>query len=83
LLSASALPQSHFHDCEDWEKDLLARGIEAGCKIFTHEMAQTASTVSLSILVTIEMLNAFNRSVRAIACTTVCMVSPSLMARPS
>ena len=53
--------QSHFHDCENWESSLLERGLTAGCKIFTHEMAQTASTVSLSILVTIEMLNAFNR----------------------
>ena len=56
--------QSHFHDCENWEAELVARGITAGCKIFTHEMAQTASTVSLSILVTIEMLNAYNRYVR-------------------
>lgn len=39
-------------------------------------MAQTASTVSLSILVTIEMLNAFNRSVRANARAAGCAGVP-------
>lgn len=44
---------SHYHLC-------ATEFPEIGCQMFTNVMAQTASTVSLSILVTIEMLNAFN-----------------------
>jgi len=44
---------SHFHSCS-------AQFPEIGCEIFANEAAQAASTVSLSILVVIEMLNAMN-----------------------
>ena len=43
----------HFHSCE-------ARFPEIGCEMFANSSAQAASTVSLSILVVIEMLNAMN-----------------------
>ncbi|KAJ0121571.1 hypothetical protein J7T55_008735 [Diaporthe amygdali] len=43
----------HFHRCS-------AEFPEIGCQMFTNDMAKSASTVSLSILVTIEMLNAMN-----------------------
>jgi Ca2+ transporting ATPase len=44
---------SHFHQC--------AREFpEIGCEIFSNDAAKSASTVSLSILVVIEMLNAMN-----------------------
>lgn len=33
---------------------------EVGCEIFTNEMARRATTMSLSILVTVEMFNAMN-----------------------
>jgi len=33
---------------------------EIGCEMFTNHMARSASTISLSILVVIEMLNACN-----------------------
>lgn len=50
---------SHFHDCAStFESELTSRALS--CGIFTGSMAETASTVSLSILVTIEMFNAFN-----------------------
>eukprot|EP00160_Parvularia_atlantis_P015995 Unigene4852_Nuclearia_a/m.14844 Unigene4852_Nuclearia_a/g.14844 ORF Unigene4852_Nuclearia_a/g.14844 Unigene4852_Nuclearia_a/m.14844 type:complete len:1054 (-) Unigene4852_Nuclearia_a:149-3310(-) len=49
---------SHFHSCEEEFAKELASGLT--CGIFTGTMAETASTVSLSILVTIEMFNAFN-----------------------
>ncbi|KAI1500114.1 calcium-transporting ATPase sarcoplasmic/endoplasmic reticulum type [Biscogniauxia marginata] len=44
---------SHFHRCS-------AEFSEIGCQIFGNDMAKAASTVSLSILVVIEMLNAMN-----------------------
>jgi Ca2+ transporting ATPase len=44
---------SHFHQCS-------AKFSEIGCQMFTDDMAKSASTVSLSILVVIEMLNAMN-----------------------
>jgi Ca2+ transporting ATPase len=44
---------SHFHQCS-------AQFSEIGCQMFTNDMAKAASTVSLSILVVIEMLNAMN-----------------------
>jgi Ca2+ transporting ATPase len=44
---------SHFHQCS---KDFP----EIGCQMFSNDMAKSASTVSLSILVVIEMLNAMN-----------------------
>ncbi|KAL5117176.1 hypothetical protein ACEQ8H_004864 [Pleosporales sp. CAS-2024a] len=44
---------SHFHQC--------SRSFpEIGCDMFSNDMAKSASTVSLSILVVIEMLNAMN-----------------------
>jgi len=48
---------SHFHDCENFVSQLPA-GLN--CDIFTNHYAEHASTISLSILVTIEMFNAFN-----------------------
>ncbi|KAL6868978.1 hypothetical protein ACO1O0_000301 [Amphichorda felina] len=44
---------SHFHHCS-------ADFPEIGCQMFTNDMAKAASTVSLSILVVIEMFNAMN-----------------------
>ena len=44
---------SHFHQCS-------SRFPEVGCEIFANSHAKTASTISLSILVVIEMLNAVN-----------------------
>lgn len=44
---------SHFHRCS-------AQFSEIGCEMFSNDMAQSASTVSLSILVVIEMFNAMN-----------------------
>ncbi|KAJ5947040.1 Sarcoplasmic/endoplasmic reticulum calcium ATPase 1, partial [Penicillium verhagenii] len=44
---------SHFHRCS-------SQFPEIGCEMFTNDMAKSASTVSLSILVVIEMLNAMN-----------------------
>ncbi|KAH2721260.1 hypothetical protein KXW29_000941 [Aspergillus fumigatus] len=44
---------SHFHKCS-------AQFPEIGCEMFSNEMSRSASTVSLSILVVIEMLNAMN-----------------------
>ncbi|KAK7969527.1 calcium-transporting ATPase activity/catalytic [Apiospora saccharicola] len=44
---------SHFHRCSS---DFP----EIGCQIFGNDMAKSASTVSLSILVVIEMFNAVN-----------------------
>ncbi|EAW15894.1 calcium-transporting ATPase [Aspergillus fischeri NRRL 181] len=44
---------SHFHKCS-------AQFPETGCEMFSNEMSRSASTVSLSILVVIEMLNAMN-----------------------
>ncbi|CZT42798.1 calcium-transporting ATPase sarcoplasmic/endoplasmic reticulum type [Rhynchosporium secalis] len=44
---------SHFHKCSAQFSDI-------GCSMFSNDMAKSASTVSLSILVVIEMLNAMN-----------------------
>lgn len=44
---------SHFHQCS-------SKFSEIGCQMFSDDMAKSASTVSLSILVVIEMLNAMN-----------------------
>jgi len=44
---------SHFHSC-------AANFPEIGCEMFTNVMAKRATTMSLSILVTIEMFNAMN-----------------------
>ncbi|KAF7715488.1 Calcium-transporting ATPase, sarcoplasmic/endoplasmic reticulum type [Penicillium ucsense] len=44
---------SHFHQCS-------ALFPEIGCEMFSNDMAKSASTVSLSILVVIEMFNAMN-----------------------
>ncbi|CEJ54504.1 Putative Calcium-transporting ATPase sarcoplasmic/endoplasmic reticulum type [Penicillium brasilianum] len=44
---------SHFHQCS-------ALFPELGCEMFTNDMGKSASTVSLSILVVIEMFNAMN-----------------------
>ncbi|KAB8070226.1 hypothetical protein BDV29DRAFT_37584 [Aspergillus leporis] len=44
---------SHFHKCSTQFSDI-------GCEMFTNDMSRSASTVSLSILVVIEMLNAMN-----------------------
>jgi Ca2+ transporting ATPase len=44
---------SHFHRCS-------SAFPEIGCQMFTDDMAKAASTVSLSILVVIEMFNAMN-----------------------
>ncbi|KAL4750774.1 hypothetical protein BDW72DRAFT_175251 [Aspergillus terricola var. indicus] len=44
---------SHFHKCS-------TEFPEIGCEMFTDNMSRSASTVSLSILVVIEMLNAMN-----------------------
>jgi len=44
---------THFHSCKSSFPQI-------GCEIFSNDSARTASTVSLSILVVIEMLNAMN-----------------------
>lgn len=44
---------SHFHNCS-------LSFPEIGCQIFSNDMAKHASTVSLSILVVVEMFNAMN-----------------------
>ena len=44
---------THFHHCS-------ADFAEIGCEMFSNDMAKAASTISLSILVVIEMLNAMN-----------------------
>ncbi|KAI5779486.1 hypothetical protein EDC01DRAFT_621435 [Geopyxis carbonaria] len=43
----------HFHRCS-------REFPEIGCEMFTNEVSKTASTISLSILVVIEMFNAMN-----------------------
>lgn len=53
LAVANLLLQTHFHRCS-------TSFPEIGCQMFSDDMAKTASTVSLSILVVIEMLNAMN-----------------------
>lgn len=46
-------PQTHFHQCSSLFPEI-------GCSMFTNEMSQHATTMSLSILVTVEMFNAMN-----------------------
>lgn len=45
--------QTHFHQCSSLFP-------EVGCEMFRDEMSRTATTMSLSILVTVEMFNAMN-----------------------
>jgi Ca2+ transporting ATPase len=45
---------SHFHSCSDLFPEI-------GCEMFTNALSMKATTMSLSILVVIEMLNAMNR----------------------
>ena len=45
--------QTHFHQCSSLFP-------EVGCEMFTNEMSRAATTMSLSILVTVEMFNAMN-----------------------
>lgn len=47
------LPQTNFHACS-------TAFPEIGCEMFVNEFSRRATTVSLSILVTIEMANALN-----------------------
>jgi len=44
---------THFHQCSAYMP-------EAGCEMFTPAFAQRATTMSLSVLVVIEMFNAMN-----------------------
>jgi len=44
---------THFHQCTTMFPEI-------GCEMFTNEMARRATTMSLSILVTVEMFNAMN-----------------------
>ncbi|KAG5728382.1 Sarcoplasmic/endoplasmic reticulum calcium ATPase 3 [Termitomyces sp. T112] len=44
---------THFHQCTSLFPEI-------GCEMFTNEMARRATTMSLSILVTVEMFNAMN-----------------------
>ncbi|RPD65944.1 calcium-transporting ATPase [Lentinus tigrinus ALCF2SS1-7] len=44
---------THFHQCSSLFSDI-------GCEMFTNEMSRRATTMSLSILVTVEMFNAMN-----------------------
>jgi len=44
---------THFHQCPSLFSEI-------GCEMFTNEMSRTATTMSLSILVTVEMFNAMN-----------------------
>jgi len=44
---------THFHQCQ-------SKFPEIGCEMFTNIMSRRASTMSLSILVTVEMFNAMN-----------------------
>lgn len=48
--------QSHFHSCSLTDPSFLG----TNCSIFSGTPAKTASTISLSILVVIEMFNAMN-----------------------
>nr|GAT43961.1 Ca-transporting ATPase [Mycena chlorophos] len=44
---------THFHQCSSMFSEI-------GCEMFTNDMAKRATTMSLSILVTVEMFNAIN-----------------------
>ncbi|EJD05979.1 Ca-transporting ATPase [Fomitiporia mediterranea MF3/22] len=52
-------PQITFHQLTNFHKCATAFP-EIGCEMFTNEMSHRATTMSLSILVTIEMFNAMN-----------------------
>ncbi|KAJ4318349.1 hypothetical protein N0V94_004479 [Neodidymelliopsis sp. IMI 364377] len=52
-------PQITFHQLSNFHR-CSAQFPEIGCEMFANSSAQAASTVSLSILVVIEMLNAMN-----------------------
>lgn len=49
-LTPGGFAQTHFHSCSEKFSFI-------GCDMFTNEMAKRATTVSLSILVVIEMFN--------------------------
>lgn len=51
--SANKLSQTHFHRCSSYSPKI-------DCGMFGDERAKAASTISLSVLVVIEMLNAMN-----------------------
>jgi P-type Ca2+ transporter type 2A len=51
--SLSLTQKTHFHQCDQLYP-------EVGCEMFNNYMSRSASTMSLSILVVIEMLNACN-----------------------
>lgn len=53
VLNHTKSVQTHFHQCPSLFP-------EVGCEMFANEMAKTATTMSLSILVTVEMFNAMN-----------------------
>lgn len=48
-----SLRQTHFHQCSNLFPEI-------GCQMFTNVMSHRATTMSLSILVTVEMFNAMN-----------------------
>jgi magnesium-transporting ATPase (P-type) len=52
-LSSRPSFQTHFHQCS-------ALFPEIGCEMFVNEFSRRATTISLSVLVTIEMANAMN-----------------------
>ncbi|THH05080.1 hypothetical protein EW145_g5060 [Phellinidium pouzarii] len=52
-------PQISFHQLTNFHQ-CATKFPEIGCAMFTNEMSHTATTMSLSILVTIEMFNAMN-----------------------
>ncbi|KAL5490444.1 hypothetical protein ACEPAI_5277 [Sanghuangporus weigelae] len=59
FLYYSGGPQISFHQLTNFHKCATAFP-EIGCEMFTNEMSHRATTMSLSILVTIEMFNAMN-----------------------
>ncbi|KAF5330617.1 hypothetical protein D9619_006003 [Psilocybe cf. subviscida] len=52
-------PQITFHQLTNFHQ-CSTKFPEIGCSMFTNEMSHTATTMSLSILVTVEMFNAMN-----------------------
>lgn len=45
--------QTHFHECSGYSP-------QAGCEMFTDAFSRKATTMSLTVLVVIEMFNAMN-----------------------